>query len=67
MVSDHVTAMAGEPRTGVFGLEETFPWPLSTGPQDLAPVTMLPSSVFHPVASLPGRGILEPEGSLEAA
>lgn len=66
-MSNHVTVMAGEPCSGVFGLEATFLCPVSTGLLDLVPVTVQPSSVSHSVGDVPGPGRLEPAGSLKVA
>lgn len=40
MVSDHVTEMAVTLVLESLGWEETFPWPISTGSQGLASMTM---------------------------
>lgn len=40
VVSDHVTEMAVTLVLESLGWEETFPWPISTGSQGFAPVTM---------------------------
>ena len=60
---DPVAAVAAEPGSGVLGLGGTFSWLLSPVPWGLAPVTMLPGSVFQPGAGLLGRGVLEAAGS----
>lgn len=40
MVSEHVTEMAVTLVLESLGWEETFPWPISTGSQGLASMTM---------------------------
>lgn len=67
VVSVHVTEMAVTLVLESWGWEETFPWPISTGSQGLAPRDYgCPGLVSHPVAGLPGCRVLEPEGALVA-